>query len=136
MPLSLQAKLLRALQEKKVTPLGSQREIQVDVRVLATTNREMMQEVREGKFREDLFYRLNVFPLSTFTLSARPADILPISTILLARHSSLIDNLPFIDEEAQSLLMSYDWPGNVRELERMCFREHFVLFFGWTYLCE
>ena len=62
MPLSLQAKLLRALQERKVTPLGSQREIDVDVRVLATTNREMLQEIRDGKFREDLFYRLNVFP--------------------------------------------------------------------------
>jgi two-component system response regulator FlrC len=119
MPLSLQAKLLRALQEKKVTPIGSQREIDVDVRVLATTNRNMLQEVREGKFREDLFYRLNVFPLTTKPLADRPADIVPISTILLARHAATVDDLPFIDAEAQALLLSYKWPGNVRELENV-----------------
>ena len=119
MPLSLQAKLLRALQEKKVTPIGSQREIDVDVRVLATTNRDMMQEVRAGKFREDLFYRLNVFPLTTKPLANRPADIVPISTILLARHVTTVDDLPFIDAEAQELLLSYKWPGNVRELENV-----------------
>ncbi|MEK9718549.1 MAG: sigma-54 factor interaction domain-containing protein, partial [Candidatus Puniceispirillum sp.] len=87
MPLSLQAKLLRALQERKVTPIGSQREIDVDVRVLATTNREMLGEIREGRFREDLFYRLNVFPLTTQNLADRPDDIIPISSILVARHS-------------------------------------------------
>ena len=75
MPLSLQAKLLRALQERKVTPLGRQREIDVDVRVLATTNREMLQEIRDGKFREDLFYRLNVFPLSTQHLAQRHVEL-------------------------------------------------------------
>ena len=119
MPLSLQAKLLRALQEKTVTPIGSQREIDVDVRVLATTNRDMLQEVRDGKFREDLFYRLNVFPLTTKPLADRPADIVPISTILLARHITNVDDLPFIDAEAQELLLSYKWPGNVRELENV-----------------
>ena len=119
MPLSLQAKLLRALQEKTVTPIGSQREIDVDVRVLATTNRDMLQEVRDGKFREDLFYRLNVFPLTTKPLANRPADIVPISTILLARHITNVDDLPFIDAEAQELLLSYEWPGNVRELENV-----------------
>ena len=119
MPLSLQAKLLRALQEKKVTPIGSQREIDVDVRVLATTNRDMLQDVREGKFREDLFYRLNVFPLTTKPLANRPADIVPISTILLARHAATVDDLPLIDAEAQALLLSYKWPGNVRELENV-----------------
>ena len=110
---------MRALQEKKVTPIGSQREIDVDVRVLATTNRDMMQEVRDGKFREDLFYRLNVFPLTTKPLANRPADIVPISTILLARHVTTVDDLPFIDAEAQELLLSYKWPGNVRELENV-----------------
>jgi two-component system response regulator FlrC len=119
MPLSLQAKLLRALQERKVTPLGSQREIDVDVRVLATTNREMLQEIRDGKFREDLFYRLNVFPLTTQHLAQRPDDIVPISSILLARHSAALGEVPTIDEEAKQLLLSYGWPGNVRELENV-----------------
>tara|TARA_B100000989_G_scaffold298522_1_gene288246 strand:- start:596 stop:1735 length:1140 start_codon:yes stop_codon:yes gene_type:complete len=119
MPLSLQAKLLRALQERKVTPLGSQREIDVDVRVLATTNREMLQEIRDGKFREDLFYRLNVFPLSTKDLAQRPDDIVPISSILLARHSAALGQVPVINDEAKKLLLSYNWPGNVRELENV-----------------
>jgi two-component system response regulator FlrC len=119
MPLSLQAKLLRALQERKVTPLGSQREIDVDVRVLATTNREMLQEIRDGKFREDLFYRLNVFPLSTQHLAQRPDDIVPICSILLARHSDALGEVPVIDDEAKKLLLSYSWPGNVRELENV-----------------
>ena len=87
MPLSLQAKLLRVLQERKVTPLGSQREIDVDVRVIATTNRDMLTTISEGKFREDLFYRLNVFPLTTKCLAERNQDIISISSILLARHS-------------------------------------------------
>ena len=119
MPLSLQAKLLRALQERKVTPLGSQREIDVDVRVIATTNREMLAEISNGKFREDLFYRLNVFPLTTQNLAQRPDDIIPISSILLARHSMALDDLPSIDDEAAEILLSYNWPGNVRELENV-----------------
>ena len=78
MPLSLQAKLPRVLQEK-VTPIGGQRDIDVNVRVIATTNRDMLNEVKEKKFREDLYYRLNVFPIETHNLSERPDDILPIS---------------------------------------------------------
>ena len=119
MPLSLQAKLLRVLQERKVTPLGSQREIDVDVRVIATTNRDMLTTISEGKFREDLFYRLNVFPLSTKCLAERNQDIISISSILLARHSPVLEDLPFIDDEATELLLSYSWPGNVRELENV-----------------
>jgi two-component system response regulator FlrC len=119
MPLSLQAKLLRALQERKVTPLGSQREIDVDVRVIATTNREMLSEISNGKFREDLFYRLNVFPLTTQHLAKRTDDIIPISSILLARHSMVLDDLPSIDDEAADILLAYNWPGNVRELENV-----------------
>jgi two-component system, response regulator FlrC len=119
MPLSLQAKLLRVLQERKVTPLGSQRDIDVDVRVIATTNRDMLTTIREGKFREDLFYRLNVFPLTTKCLAERNQDIISISSILLARHSPAVEELPFIDDEATELLLSYSWPGNVRELENV-----------------
>jgi two-component system response regulator FlrC len=119
MPLSLQAKLLRVLQERKVTPLGSQREIDVDVRVIATTNRDMLTAISERKFREDLFYRLNVFPLTTKSLVERSQDIIPISSILLARHSPVLEDLPFINDEATELLLSYSWPGNVRELENV-----------------
>ncbi len=118
MPLSLQAKLLRVLQEKKVTPIGGQRDIDVDVRVIATTNRNMVEEVQEKKFREDLYYRLNVFPIETSNLSDRPDDIIPISIALLKRHSN-IDNFPFITKDAQKILKDYSWPGNVRELENV-----------------
>ncbi len=118
MPLSLQAKLLRVLQEKKVTPIGGQRDIDVDVRVIATTNRNMITEVKEKKFREDLYYRLNVFPLETLNLSERPDDIIPISVALLRRHTD-IDKIPYITKSAQKILISHDWPGNVRELENV-----------------
>ena len=118
MPISLQAKLLRVLQEKKVTPIGGQRDIDVDVRVIATTNRNMIEEVKEKKFREDLYYRLNVFPIETCNLSERPNDIIPISIALLKRHSG-ITKLPFITNKARQLLKDYKWPGNVRELENV-----------------
>ena len=118
MPLSLQAKLLRVLQEKKVTPIGGQRDIDVDVRVIATTNRNMIDEVKEKKFREDLYYRLNVFPIETCNLSERPGDIIPISIALLKRHTE-ITKLPFITKGAQQILEKYEWPGNVRELENV-----------------
>ena len=118
MPLSLQAKLLRVLQEKKVTPIGGQRDIDVDVRVIATTNRNMVEEVKEKKFREDLYYRLNVFPIETLNLSERTDDIIPISIALLKRHTE-IGKLPFITDEARKILKDYNWPGNVRELENV-----------------
>ena len=119
MPLGLQAKLLRVLQEKKVTPLGSQRELDVDVRVVATTNRNMITEVREARFREDLFYRLNVFPLTTRHLHERKDDIIAISTILLKRHCMEESTLPALHDSAAETLMAYHWPGNVRELENV-----------------
>ena len=118
MPLSLQAKLLRVLQEKKVTPIGGQRDIDVDVRVIATTNRNMVEEVKEKKFSEDLYYRLNVFPIETLNLSERADDIIPISIALLKRHTE-IGKLPFITDEARKILKDYNWPGNVRELENV-----------------
>lgn len=119
MPMSLQAKLLRVLQEKAVTPIGAHQDIAVDVRVLATSNRDMISEIRDGKFREDLYYRLNVFPLTTLHLSARRADIIPISTVLLKRHCENKDQIPWLSSEVLQVLTGYDWPGNVRELENV-----------------
>ena len=117
MPLSLQAKLLRVLQERKVTPVGGQRDIEVDVRVLATSNRDMASEVRQSRFREDLYYRLNVFPLQTKNLSARKDDILPICLRILDKHKKVNGTIPFITSSARDLLINHNWPGNVRELE-------------------
>ena len=117
MPLSLQAKLLRVLQERKVTPVGGQRDIDVDVRVLATSNRDMASEVNQSRFREDLYYRLNVFPLQTKKLSDRKNDILPISIKILDKHNKENGTIPFITPDARDLLLKHDWPGNVRELE-------------------
>ena len=119
MPLSLQAKLLRVLQEKIVTPLGSQQEIPVDVRVIATTNRSMTEEIKQNRFREDLYYRLNVFPLLTKPLCERKDDIIPIATNLLIRHISEICEIPYIEHKAIKSLLEYKWPGNVRELENV-----------------
>jgi len=117
MPLSLQAKLLRVLQERKVTPVGGQRDIDVDVRVLATSNRDMASEVNQSRFREDLYYRLNVFPLQTKNLSARKDDILPISIKILNKHFQENSTTPYMTSGARELLLGHDWPGNVRELE-------------------
>ena len=117
MPLSLQAKLLRVLQERKVTPVGGQRDIEVDVRVLATSNRDMASEVNQSRFREDLYYRLNVFPLQTKKLADRKDDILPISIKILDKHKKENGTLPFITSDARELLLNHNWPGNVRELE-------------------
>ena len=119
MPLSLQAKLLRVLQEKIVTPLGSQQEIPVDVRVIATTNRSMTEEIKQNRFREDLYYRLNVFPLLTKPLCERKDDIIPIATNLLIRHINEICEIPYIEHKAIKSLLEYKWPGNVRELENV-----------------
>ena len=117
MPLSLQAKLLRVLQERKVTPVGGQRDIEVDVRVLATSNRDMASEVNQSRFREDLYYRLNVFPLQTKKLSDRKDDILPIAIKILDKHNKDNGIVPFITPNARDLLLNHNWPGNVRELE-------------------
>ena len=117
MPLSLQAKLLRVLQERKVTPVGGQRDIDVDVRVLATSNRDMANEVNQSRFREDLYYRLNVFPLQTRNLSSRKDDILPIAIKILNKHNKENKSVPYFSSAAIDLLLNHSWPGNVRELE-------------------
>ncbi len=119
MPMALQAKLLRALQEKAVTPIGSQTDIPVDVRVVATTNRNMAEEIRQGNFREDLYYRLNVFPLNTVALEERIDDVVPVAAYLLQRHVKSTSDLPWLDQGAISALCSHSWPGNVRELENV-----------------
>lgn len=115
MALELQAKLLRVLQEREVERLGGKDTIPLDVRVLATTNRSLSEEVAAGRFREDLYFRLNVFPLSLPALRDRPADILPLARRFAVRHSgnAAID----FAEDAKALLMSHQWRGNVRELD-------------------
>jgi len=119
MSLPLQAKLLRAIQELAVTPLGGNRQIEVDVRILATSNRDMSAECLAGRFREDLFYRLNVFPVTTMPLSARRDDILPIAQELLVRHVKDVAEIPLLAHCAVALLEAHDWPGNIRELENV-----------------
>ncbi len=127
LPLPLQAKLLRALQEGEVLPLGATTPVEVDVRVIACTNRTLAAEVEAGRFREDLLYRLNVFPLEISALRDRPGDIAPLAFGMLLRHSCR----PALGEggsragpgwlsgQALALLETHAWPGNVRELENV-----------------
>lgn len=119
MPLGLQSKLLRVLQEKTVTPLGSQKEEKVDIRVIATSNRDMINAVRAGTFREDLYYRLNVFPLATRALCERPDDIPALAAGMVRRHTADGAMPPALTSQAVQSLLDYDWPGNVRELENI-----------------
>ncbi|MGF1686037.1 sigma-54 dependent transcriptional regulator [Photobacterium japonica] len=120
MALSLQVKLLRVLQEREVERLGSRKSIKLDVRVLATSNRDLKQYVSEGHFREDLYYRLNVFPLTWPALAERPGDIAPLAHYLLERHC-MKQGLPVPALEAETVikLQQYGWPGNVRELDNV-----------------
>jgi len=114
----LQAKLLRVLQEREVERVGARKPIELDIRVLATTNRDLAGEVAAGRFREDLFYRLSVFPLSWQSLRQRPADILPLAERLLAKHVNKMKHAPVrLSADAQKCLVGYSWPGNVRELD-------------------
>jgi two-component system response regulator FlrC len=116
---SLQAKLLRVLQEREVERLGGREPVGLDVRVIATTNRRLREEVAAGRFREDLYYRLNVFPLATAPLRERRDDILPLAMRLLAAHSRPGQCIPAMAPDAAQLLLTYRWPGNVRELENV-----------------
>ncbi len=117
MPLSLQVKLLRVLDNSVVTPLGGTESIKVDVRIVSATNRDLEDMVKEGAFREDLFYRLNVIPLHVPALRARPDDIPLLVRYFASRHAEKLarGNLG-VTQEAMDALCSYDWPGNVREL--------------------
>lgn len=121
MDLGLQAKLLRVLQEREVERLGGRKTIKLDVRVLATSNRDLKAVVAAGGFREDLYYRINVFPLTWPALNQRPADILPLARHLLAKHAKALNigATPELDEQACRRLLSHRWPGNVRELDNI-----------------
>src|ERR1700754_847796 len=119
MPLGLQAKLLRVLQEREVERLGGRTPIPLDVRVLATTNRRLREEVSAGRFREDLYYRLNVFPLAISPLRARREDVLPLAMQLLRARCRPGEQIPALGADAAHLLLTYPWPGNVRELDNL-----------------
>lgn len=123
MPLSLQAKLLRVLQEKEFYPLGATREVRVDVRIVAATNRELLEEVRSGRFRSDLYYRLDVLAIELPPLRDRQDDIPRLAQWLLDRHASG-GTVPrcALSDEAVAWLSGYTFPGNVRELENMLVR--------------
>ena len=119
MPIALQAKLLRVIQEKKVMPIGSSQEVDVNVRIIATTNRNMIEEVQLGRFREDLYYRLNVFPLNTLKLSNRKDDIPTIVANMLFNMDIENETKTKISLKALIDLEDYHWPGNVRELHNV-----------------
>jgi two-component system response regulator FlrC len=118
MDIALQAKLLRALQEGEIDPVGGKGPHKIDARVIATTNRRLMDWVEEGKFRQDLYYRLNVMPFFIPALRERKEDIVPLAEYFAEKHAALNGlPIPRVAPEAMDALMSSDWPGNVRELE-------------------
>ncbi len=119
MDLSLQAKLLRVLQERELERLGGRKTIKLDVRVLATTNRNLREHVAQGKFREDLYYRLNVFPITLRPLRERSDDIIPLARRLMDRRRQTDQPLPELTLGAQQRLLAHNWPGNVRELDNV-----------------
>lgn len=120
MDLALQAKLLRVLQEREVERVGGNKVINLDVRVLATTNRNLREEVAAGRFREDLFYRLNVFPLHLVPLRERQRDILPLAWNIISRQAVVPEKVTTkLSSAAEQKLVEYHWPGNVRELDNV-----------------
>ncbi len=120
MALPLQAKLLRVLQEREVERIGGRGSIALDVRVIATTNRQLRDEVSAGRFREDLFYRLHVLPLRLSPLRERRGDILPLTRQLMAGHCRHMQRTPpNLSVAAEAALQAHDWPGNVRELDNL-----------------
>jgi two-component system response regulator FlrC len=120
MDLNLQVKLLRVLQEKEVERLGGRKTIALDVRVIATSNRNLKQTVDAGEFREDLYYRLNVFPLTWLPLDKRAGDIIPLAEHLIERHCQKQGcEISKLTAAGRSKLLQHHWPGNVRELENV-----------------
>jgi two-component system response regulator FlrC len=120
MPLQLQAKLLRVLQEREVERVGGKKPVSLDVRILATSNRDLHSEAQAGRFREDLYYRLNVFPLHLPALRERPKDILPLARWILRRGAGGPQGRAFsLSPAAEAGLTAYTWRGNIRELENV-----------------
>jgi DNA-binding NtrC family response regulator len=117
MPYPLQAKLLRVLQEREIRRLGSSKSIKIDVRIITATNANLQQNIADGKFREDLYYRLNTIPLSIPPLRERREEILPIATSVLEQNCLQYNfGKKAFDDEAKAALQLYTWPGNIREL--------------------
>jgi len=119
LPMDMQVKLLRALQERRILPVGADAELDVDVRVVAATHKDLEHEVRAGRFREDLYYRINVLPIRTTPLRERPADIPELLTFYARRHAREGGRALSFAAGMLSMLCDYDWPGNVRELSNL-----------------
>ena len=119
LPLNLQVKLLQVIQERQITPVGGTRPIPVDVRIISATNRNLEELVKEGRFREDLYYRLNVVPINGPALRERPADIIPLIQMNIARCNRELGETKSISPVALSILLKYPWPGNIRELQNI-----------------
>ncbi|WP_300392588.1 sigma 54-interacting transcriptional regulator [Fusobacterium sp.] len=120
MPLYLQAKLLRVIQDKKIERIGSNKSINLDIRIIAATNVDLLKNIKEKKFRSDLFYRLNVIPISILPLRERKEDIIPIINNLIYKYNKISDKFVHtIEKEVLTALTEYNWPGNVRELENV-----------------
>jgi DNA-binding NtrC family response regulator len=123
LPPAAQVKLLRAIQEGEVEPVGARRPVKVDVRLISATNRDLIADVKAGRFREDLFYRLHVFPITVPPLRERPTDIPALARHFLARFAAEEGKrIRLITPEALRLLTAYRWPGNIRQLENTVFR--------------
>ena len=123
LPQAAQVKLLRAIQEGEVEPVGARKPIKVDVRIISATNRDLIADVRSGRFREDLFYRLHVFPITVPPLRERPADIPALARHFLARFSAEEGKrIRVVTPEAMRVLTTFRWPGNIRQLENAVFR--------------
>ena len=119
LPLNLQVKLLQVIQERQITPVGGTRPIPVDVRIISATNRNLEELVKAGRFREDLYYRLNVVPINVPALRERPADIIPLIQMNIARCNRELGETKSISPDALSILLKYPWPGNIRELQNI-----------------
>ena len=119
LPLNLQVKLLRVIQEREITPVGGVKSIPVDVRIISATNKNLQDLVTDGKFREDLYYRLNVVPINVPSLRSRPDDILPLIQANLTKFNDSLNDSKTISTGALTVLLKYPWPGNIRELQNI-----------------